>query len=289
MYSVREYEDKFKMYELREESTNSSISLCPERGAIITSFAVGGKEILYLDKDTFYDLNANIRGGIPILFPISGQLREGKYELDGKTYFMRNHGFARINSWEVINTSEDNKASITLRLKDNEETRRAYPFEFELLFTYILKDGKLIIEQEYCNKSDETMPIYAGFHPYFNAEGKDIEYKTTATKYLDYNDMKIKEYKGRLDLTSMAESAIFLDAKEKEISFEVPNLNRSIVLKYGKEFKYVVVWSVKDKKFVCVEPWMAPNQAFNTLEDLCYIKPQECLKTFFAMKVNFNF
>lgn len=289
MYSIREYEDKFKMYELKEERTNSSITVCPERGAIITSFAVGGKEILYLDKNTFYDLNANIRGGIPILFPISGQLKEGKYELNGKTYSMKNHGVARINPWEVVKTSKDDKASITLRLKDNEETRKAYPFEFELLFTYTLKDGKLTIEQEYLNKSDESMPMYAGFHPYFITDGKNIEYKTTATKYLDYNDMKTKEYKGSLDLSYMVESAIFLDAKENEISFEVPNLNRNIMIQYGKEFKYIVLWSVKGKEFVCVEPWMAPNGALNTFNDLYYVKPKECLKTFLSIKVNFNF
>jgi galactose mutarotase-like enzyme len=287
MYSVKEYEDKFKMYELKEDTTNSWVKVCPERGAIITSFGAYGKELLYLDKDTFYDKDVNIRGGIPILFPICGQLQNGKYELNEKTYFMKNHGVARTNAWEVIKISTDNEASIKLKLKSSEDTEKAFPFKFELVFTYILKNGKLKIEQEYCNKSQEVMPIYAGFHPYFEALSKDIKYITDATKYLDYNDNKIKAYNGKIDLTDMVESAAFLDSVENKIIFELPELNRKISLEYGNEFKYLVVWSVKGKDFVCVEPWMSPNSALNTRENLQYIAPNSCLKTYFDIMVNF--
>jgi galactose mutarotase-like enzyme len=288
MYSVNKYEDKFLMYELREESTNSWVKLCPERGAIITSFGVNGKELLYLDKDTFYDAAANIRGGIPILFPISGQLIGGNYELNGKIYSMKNHGVARINSWQVVEVCSENKAAVKLRLKNNEETERAFPFRFEVVFTYILKNGILTIEQEYYNNSEEAMPIQAGFHPYFEAFNKDISYETDTSKYLDYNDMQVKDYKGRIDLTSMVESAAFIDAKQNKIAFELPELHRKITLDYGKEFKYVVVWSVKDKNFVCVEPWMEKNSALNTKEGLKYVESRGCLKTYLNIGVDFT-
>ena len=34
-------------------------------------------------------------GRAPILFPIVGELRDGQYRLDGKTYLLPRHGFAR--------------------------------------------------------------------------------------------------------------------------------------------------------------------------------------------------
>jgi galactose mutarotase-like enzyme len=285
MYTIQEYNDQFKMYELREESTNSWIKVCPERGAIITSLGVKGEEIFYLDKDTFYDINTNIRGGNPILFPICGQLVDGKYELGGKTYKMRNHGVARNNAWEVVETNTDGKASITLSLKSNEATKKEFPFDFELLFTYVLEDGKLLIEQAYMNDSDEAMPMYAGFHPYFAAASKDIAYETDATEYLDHNDLVIKPYTGRLDLTNMVESAMFNNAKKHQVSFELPGMNRKIKLEYGEVFDYVVVWSVKDKPFVCVEPWMGKNEAFNSGDGLVLVKPHECLNTHFDISL----
>jgi galactose mutarotase-like enzyme len=271
------------MYELIEKGTNSWFKLCPERGAIITSFGVNGEELFYLDEETFYNEKANIRGGNPILFPICGQLKEGKYELEGKAYTMKNHGVARISSWEVLGTRHSESATIILKLTSNEETKKEFPFDFELIFTYILKDGKLTIEQEYINKSHKEMPMQAGFHPYFKAENKNISYETDANKYFDYNDMQIKNYKGKIDLTNMVKSAAFVDSNKNSISFLLEDLKRKITIEYAEDFKYIVVWSVKDKDFVCVEPWTAKNGALNTGEGLLHIKPEESLKTYITI------
>jgi galactose mutarotase-like enzyme len=258
----------------------SWIKVCPERGGIITSFGVNGKELLYLDKESFYDSNANIRGGIPILFPVCGQLKDGEYNLNGKIYFMKNHGFARISTWEAIETNIENQALIRLELKSNKETKKIFPFDFQLIFTYILKNGELTIKQEYKNISAEPMPIYAGFHPYFKAKSKNLIYETDATQYLDYNDMEVKSFEGAIDLNKMVESAAFIDFHRNNISFKQEELDKNINLEYGKEFKYIVLWSVKDKDFVCVEPWMALSGAFNTGENLVFVKPKETLSTY---------
>lgn len=69
--------------------------IVPERGGIVTEFKVGDKRILYLDEETLEDLEKNVRGGIPILFPQAGSLSEtSKYPL-------KQHGFARNMPWEV--------------------------------------------------------------------------------------------------------------------------------------------------------------------------------------------
>lgn len=288
MYKIEVFEDKFQMYKLLDASTNSSVEICPERGGIITSYKVNGEDIFYLDKETFYNEKSNIRGGNPILFPICGQLEQGKYELNGKVYEMKNHGVARTNAWRAIDTKNNNEAAVKLSLKSNEITKKEFPFDFELIFTYILKDGKLTIEQEYINNSNEIMPIYAGFHPYFKAMGKDVNYDTDAENYLDYNDMKIKRYTGNIDLSNMIESAAFIDAKKNNISFKLKDLKRKITLSYGKEFKYIVLWTVKEKEFICVEPWMSRNGALNSKEGLVYINPKESLKTFLTFEIETN-
>ena len=53
---------------------NNYIKFCPDRGGVITNWVSDGKEILYFDEKRFIDKTKSIRGGIPILFPICGNL-----------------------------------------------------------------------------------------------------------------------------------------------------------------------------------------------------------------------
>lgn len=286
MYDIKQYYDEnYKIYELTESSSNSWIKVAPERGGMIIGFGVEGEEVLFLNKKTFYDQDANVRGGIPILFPISGQLNNGEYEWEGKIYNMKNHGFARNNSWEVIDQNINQEASITLLLKSNEEMKKSYPFDFEVMLTYSLNDLTLSIHQEYINKSDSNMPIYAGFHPYFRTSTKNINYDTDAKTFLDYNDSKIKDVGKGLDLTDMKESLVLLDATKKEISFDLPELKKKVLMIYGEEFKYVYLWTEKDQDFICVEPWMAKTDEMNRKEELCMLSPGETLKTVMTISV----
>lgn len=272
-YEVRSYTDVYTMYELTEHSTSSRILVCPERGGIVIGCQLHGLELFYLEKETFEHPTANIRGGNPILFPICGQLENTAYEWNGKTYPMANHGFARTSAWEVVGTSDDGEASITIRLRSNEETMQSYPFAFELLFTYILQDGELHTRQQYRNLSESaTMPFYAGFHPYFAFDSnKRMVYETDATRYLDYNDYVEKDFNGVVDLDELVESVCFLDAQKSEISFPVLK-GAHVTLRYNDMFKYVVLWSIKDRPFVCVEPWMAMPGELNRQEELVMLE-----------------
>jgi galactose mutarotase-like enzyme len=287
MYQINAHQDnKFTVYELANPDSSSWLKVIPERGGIITGFGVHGEELLFLNRETVDDPEKNIRGGIPILFPISGQLENEEYEWNGSVYQMKNHGVARNLPWEVIETSADaSQASITLCLKSNADTKKSFPFVFELLFTYALTADGLTIKQQYRNNSDNAMPIYAGFHPYFKTTSKNLLYQTDATSYVDYNDMERKVINGTLDLTNKKESFVLMDAKEREISFELPDCKKTITLTYGDEFKYIVLWQENNQEFVCVEPWMAMTNELNRKEELVMIQPGETLTTSMGISV----
>lgn len=278
-YTVNNYTDTFSIYELLEPSTSSRVLVCPERGGIVIGCQLNGVELFYLDKATFEQPTANIRGGNPVLFPICGPVQDSLYEWNGKTYKMGQHGVARVSSWEVVGTASDNEASITLRLRANEDTLKSYPFDFELLFTYALVNGELHTRQQYRNLDDkEAMPFYAGFHPYFAIQGgKNIPYESDATRYIDFNDNVVKPYTGSVDLEDLVESVCLLDAVSSEISFPVSEKTR-VRLRYDDIFKYVVIWSVKDRPFVCVEPWMAMPLEMNRREELVMVQPGGALQ-----------
>ncbi|THF78036.1 aldose epimerase family protein [Cohnella fermenti] len=273
-YRISSYEDTYRIYELTDEATDSHVLICPERGGIVIGCKLRGKELLYLDRATFLDPTANIRGGIPVLFPICGQLVGGEYEWEGVVYRMKNHGVARTSAWEVAAEDATGSAALTLVLRGNEATKAEYPFDFELRFTYRLEDGALRIEQSYRNLSEKDMPVHTGFHPYFaTGDNKKIRYSSDATKLYDYNDGETKPYSGEADLSTLVESVALLDAQAPTISF--PLGEGTVRLDYSPEFDKVVLWSVQGKPFVCVEPWTALNEALNRKEGLALLKPGE--------------
>lgn len=281
MYELKQYQDgRFQVYELIDSQSKAWVKAAPERGGIIIGYGIDGTELLYLNNETFQEEKMNVRGGIPILFPISGQLKSGQYEWNGTVHEMKNHGFARNMPWEVIEAGATNdQAFITIRLKSNEETRKSYPFDFEAIYTYCLQEGKLFIEQEYKNKSDVDMPLYPGFHPYFKTAEKNLAYDTDAKTFLDYNDGQVKPVESGLSLEGKKESLVLLDAGTKRIEFPLLEISKSVTLEYGDEFRYVVLWTEVGKEFICVEPWFAQTDEFNRKNELTYIQPRESLKT----------
>lgn len=129
MFSIAIQQQKYKTYILSDEIAGSQLEVVPERGGMITRWRFQGQELLYLDTERFAHPDLSVRGGIPILFPICGNLPENTYTYNGQTYTLKQHGFARDLPWQVTEQVTHEKASLTLVLNSNEQTRAVYPFE----------------------------------------------------------------------------------------------------------------------------------------------------------------
>jgi galactose mutarotase-like enzyme len=117
MNIVESREGQLTVYKLDNSDGRSSLKVVPERGGIITELKLLERDILSLNKATLVNIEENVRGGIPILFPISGQLQNGEYEFDGQVYQMRNHGVARNYPWEVLEMKDGEGLSISLTFR----------------------------------------------------------------------------------------------------------------------------------------------------------------------------
>jgi len=151
------------------------IKFCPERGGVITNWVSDGKEILYFDEKRFMDKTKSIRGGIPILFPICGNLNTS-CSVFGKEYLqLTQHGFARDLQWQ--HSFNENEKSLCLFLNESKKTKKYYPFDFELRIDVTLKINCLEFEITIHNKTDIAMPTNFGLHPYFNiSDFKNLEF-----------------------------------------------------------------------------------------------------------------
>ena len=105
------------------------------------TFTAKGGEI-----ESFTDLETGIQymwqghpdywtGKNPGLFPLVGNTLDGTYEMDGKTYAMKNHGLVRYATLDCV--CDDGK-EVIMAFDSSAETKAQYPFDFHYEVGYRL-------------------------------------------------------------------------------------------------------------------------------------------------------
>lgn len=286
MFNIAITHEQYLTYILKDLTTNSRLEIVPERGGIITKWSVQGQDILYLDKERFKNPNLSVRGGIPILFPICGNLPDNIFHYNDQKYSLKQHGFARDLPWQVLGQSTDKSAKIILCLKSNPQTLEVYPFEFELIFSYELQGNKLIINQSYENKSSVKMPFSFGFHPYFSCDDKSqLSLDFPAQEYQLKTGNQTYSFNGELDYSLSEIDIAFTKLQRQIASFSDQKRDLKVKLSYSDCFSTLVFWTLKDKDYICVEPWSSPRNSINTGEQLQYLQPQEVYHATFAIEI----
>jgi galactose mutarotase-like enzyme len=102
------------------------------------------------------------KGRAPILFPIIGELADGRYRLGDQVYRLPRHGFARDRLFGVV---EQTASSALFRLDWDAETFASYPFHFQLDIGFALANAGLSVTATIRNLGADTMPASFGFHP----------------------------------------------------------------------------------------------------------------------------
>ncbi len=274
MFAIAIHNKQYKTYTLQDQASSSSIDVVPERGGIITSWRVKDRELLYLDAQRFANPELTVRGGIPILFPICGNLPDNSYDYNGQKYVLKQHGFARDLPWEVAEEITTDKASISLVLTSNEETLAVYPFEFKLIFTYQLKGNVLEIAQRYINTGKERMPFSTGLHPYFLAIDKSqLRFEIPAMQYRDQRTGAIRDNTGCFDPELEEIDAAFERVTGLAASAYDASRDLRITVSYTAAYSTVVFWTIKGKDYFCLEPWTSPRNSLQTGDRLTYLEP----------------
>ena len=102
------------VYELSNETLTAQFS---DMGAELMSLKNNktGQEYMWHGDKKYWGRRS------PILFPMVGRLREGKYTYNGKEYQMPPHGFARDKEFSCIS---ENKEEIWFALDADPNTRK---------------------------------------------------------------------------------------------------------------------------------------------------------------------
>ena len=265
-YEVIRTEDPLETHLLVDHEAKARVVLAPARGGMVTRFIVSDTSVLYLDVDTLRDPTKNVRGGIPVLFPIAGRLADDRYERGGASYTMKQHGFGRNMPWAIVDQATDGGARLGLALTPTAVTRAQYPFEFRLTMTYLLSEGRLTAQMRVSNLGAEPMPISPGLHPYFQLADRNkgaARVVTDATQAWDNHAGAVVALREPIDLAADVVDLHLLDHWPRAVTLTRPE-DRDLELSLGVPDRVLVVWTERGRDFVCVEPWTARANALNT-------------------------
>ena len=249
------------MTELR--NGNLSVSIY-EKGAELQSLKRDGLEYLWQANAKYWAKHS------PVLFPIVGELKDGKYIFENKEYALPRHGFARDKVFEIEKIS-DTCAIFTLRSDD--ETLSVYPFRFIFQVRYELKEDELSCTYVVKNTNDFAMYFSVGGHPAFKVPlDEKLEYNDYSLKFNDdkilnrfllhggltgddVQPLPLDEHELHLDPSLFYADAIVLkDLKSQQITLRSDKDSRGLTFQF-EGFPYFGIWAAKYAPFVCLEPW----------------------------------
>jgi gluconolactonase len=209
---------------LRDSIAGSEAAVTPSQGGELSSFRVKFKgqstELLYHGRD--YSSGQTGRGPLlwpavgaqfPVAKPPKSSCGDGSYWLDGKTYPMPCHGFARDLPWREVSRSADQQgARVTLELRDSDQTRKYYPFGFRLNARFELSGGLLTID--YIVTADAS-----NSHPMVFSIGNHVTFKIP---FLPGTDPTAMTLETPSTMQMLRDSAGFVTEAKEPRSFESP-------------------------------------------------------------------
>ena len=240
---------------------NSSLAVTiSSMGAEITSVKKGEKELIWQADPSVW------KGHAPLLFPICGGLKDDKFIYDGKEYIIAKHGFARNSEFEVETASKDNA---TFLLKSNDETKKCYPFDFELRVIYSLKENELTVTYDIKNTTDGDMYFSIGSHEAYSCPNGISEWSVIFDKeenliatpvdgpLLTYDENILAKSTRILLLKDEyfeIDALVFLNLKSRKLTLKNDKTGDEIKLDFDG-FPYLLIWTKPNAKYICLEPW----------------------------------
>ncbi len=208
----------------------------------------------------------------PVLFPFVGGLKNKEYRVEGKTYPMSQHGFARDMEFELLSKEE---SEIWFVLRSTEETLAKYPFEFILKLGYRISGNRTEVLWQVENSGSKILPFSIGGHPAFNCpieEGKkQSDYFVSFGDTDEIISTRLGDHglvidcmdvyglsEGRLALTEnlFDHDALIIENNQTD-RVSLCKEDGTPYLTVKMDAPLFGVWSPPGKQapFVCIEPW----------------------------------
>jgi galactose mutarotase-like enzyme len=299
--SAGRFESPTARSSLHGEAMSSEAQIHPTHEIVSTDLrakisCLGGELVRLRDaagRDLLWDGNpAFWKGRAPLLFPIVGRVKGDRLKVNGHSYPMNQHGFARNAVFELVAREQ---SSCQFRLRSSAQTREHYPFDFVLEVAYQVSGGKLTVEVLVQNPSSEILPASVGFHPAFRWP---LPYgaERAAHEILFEHDehapiarvfdglLSPRRHSNPITARRLAladnlfaeDALIFLDLRSRSLHYGATR-GRGLTVDFP-DMPYLGIWTKPGAGFVCIEPWhgfASPEQFDGEFADKPGIVPIE--------------
>lgn len=242
-------------------------------GAEIISVNKAGKEMLWDGNPDFWTRHA------PVLFPICGGLKDGKFVFEGEEYNLPKHGFAKSKEFKLESIEKEKAVFL---LCSDQESLKIYPFKFELRIIYTLDKTKITVEYSVKNLSEKDMYYSIGAHEAYACQGGIDGFTVEFEKEEDFNSVVLegplltddtfsvgqntKEIKLSDELFAV-DSLVFTDLKSRKAWLKNDLTGEKIEIKYDG-FDYLLLWTIQGAGYICFEPWCGIPDYVNSDYDI---------------------
>jgi len=268
--ALQQRETPYPHWEFSDEASGDLLRLVPERGGLISGWRCGGHEVVYLDEARFLDPSQSVRGGFPVLFPITGGLPDNRLPLPQGDFSLGQHGFARQLPWQLRPLADGR--GVELELSDSPETLAAYPFPFRLTLEVRLAAGALEISTRVENRGDQPMPFSFGLHPYFNVSSLDgVHFEGLPQSCL--NHLTMAEAPTAPQMDRLAQGIDLLVRPTGPVRLVDGAAGHTLELQLSHPLDLVVIWTEPPRAMVCLEPWTGPRQSLISGDRKLVVEP----------------
>lgn len=234
-----------------------------------------------------WDGNPEIWSGhAPNLFPIVGELKNGIFIFENKSYHLLRHGFARrSNDFSIVDQSDKH---LSFKLSSSKETFENYPFEFEYLVTYELHENQIKITYTVNNTDDKIIYFSVGGHPAFKCpvypdetyEDYSLQLEQPETSPTHLLNLKTGLFTSQTEAVFKSANSIplhahlfdkdalvFKDLKSNKVTLTSKAHGEILRLEF-KDFPFLGIWAKPNANFVCIEPWQGLADSENSTQIL---------------------
>lgn len=245
------------MITIKNERLTAKIS---ELGAELKSLVMSGEEFMWQADPKVWGFSA------PMVFPICGALRDGKFTYEGKEYTLPKHGFVRMSEFSVTSLTE---SEAVFTLTSSEKTKAMYPFDFILRVIFTLDGATLRVKYEVENTGDKTMYFSLGSHEAYSAPEGVESYDVVFDAPVNLAKTIIEDsFTTEKTVPVLKNSAVFplycsdfeVDALVfRDVPFRAATLRNRVTGRGVRvefpDMEHMLLWHVYKSPYMCIEPW----------------------------------